>query len=222
MKLKEKLKRIWLRMSLIPSFDAPLEAWQYFAENAPRWLVEETLTKWLDDMEETIYWHRVKEMLNNRCTRFERPILSSSFIKVNLYRICFVAEGTASEVIATIGKSAGKDYPFFVVEKGTNKMLGIVLNQKQVFAGVINRTMCSATAEVILRKNGMRFLSSEDVSWFPCFQKEVSVMLTEVGLDSLGEWYWYEDSVSGQFRAWNTKTQQKGISRVKALLIGKF
>lgn len=220
-KIKKWFKRYWLRLRWIPFADAPVDEWRFFAQNAPRWLVEEVASTWFDDFDETDYWSEVNEILKERCFHFERPVLSSSFIEMNSDRICFVKENSASEMITTLVKNVGKKYPFFVVEQKTNKMLGIALNEKLVIAGVINGNFLSGNALDILRQNSVYFLSSQDVEWFPCFQKELSLMLSEVGLEPLDEWYWYYKGM-GLPEAWNTNMQWIDPVKSTASIIGKF
>ena len=219
-KFKQWFERYQLRARLVPFGDASLDEWRSFAKNAPRWLVEETAKKWWNDFDDTEYWSRVNEILKERCHSFERPILSLSFVERNLERILYVKEWLRGEEIVSICKASGKKYPFFVVEN-TGKLLGIALNQKLVIAGVINKNLRLGEVREIHEKHGTHFLTLQDVEWFPCFEKEVSLMLSEVGLEPLGEWYWYYDAIRIP-KAWNINTQQKNVVTATASVIGKF
>lgn len=213
--LVQKWKRFHQRARWVPFDDAPLSEWEYFAQSAPRWLVEETIEKWIKDFSATAQWDTVYALLKRRCNSFEYPMLPQAFIKANQERVCVVAEGSSAVHISVCAECSEKEYPFYVVERN-GKFRGIAVTYGLVIAGVMNKLCIKEKEREVQSINVTRSLSLKDCHLLFQSQDEVSKMLLEIGLHPLFGRYWTYTGV------WECQTDRDSLTLDEAFIIAKI
>lgn len=217
-KLKRRWTRFYLRTTLVPFDGASLQEWQNFARIAPRWLVEETVEKWLEDVCTSSYWAYVYDALKWRVNSFEHPRVDQAFYEAHKSMICEVSVYADGASIRQTVEQATLSYPFFIMDNN-KRFRGLALGDNFIIAGVVNTASTSSEERRLQEWNNSQSLSLKDVEQLQDIAEEVSRMLMSVGAGSLQGRYWYRDY--GSVKVWDFGCARQ-IQEKEAFVIGKL
>lgn len=223
-KLKQWIKHCYLRITLVPYNDAPVEEWTKFAHGAPRWLVEQTLKKWEKDVSAENHWIAVHDVLKSRCDCFEMPLLSKKFIETHKDQIFWVCTGASNkDILQDVWKKMNV-IPMYVVEF-SGKLRGIAVYRGLVLAGTLNVSCRSKECDKILQNNNARLLRQADALVLSEYMPRVCEMMQAADILAIEGTYWLaeEDEKYGR-QFWDSESQCCAFleTQREAYIIGKL
>ena len=178
----------YLDLNVEPSVNSPLVVWDKWIEQAhwqkvhKCWLHEADLT---DDWGYPIYFGSVRQLLVNRLTQIERPVLSDVFFEKHHNCVVVKAGCDREEILRSVAlQMTRKMRPQFVVDN-THKLIGFALSPQLIIAGVSALGVWPSNAAAIVEKNGFSFLSQSEAMCVTRRKDLLNEMMKEAGVPDI-------------------------------------
>lgn len=223
----------YLDLNVEPSGLSPFSVWEKWIEQADWqkvykcWMHVEDYT---DDWGYPIYYGRVCELMEERLSQIERPVLSDVFFEKH-HNIVVVQSGSSR--VAVLNEVAlqmtRKMRPQFVVDN-THKLIGFALSPQLIIAGVSAIEILPSNAAVIVEKNGFSFLSQSEARCVTRQKDLLCEMMKEAGVPDISQlegfplnvndddwnvqvWY-FETDVHDNHLKWQSSNKMRFLAKI--------
>lgn len=180
----------YLDLNVEPSGLSPFSVWEKWIEQADWQRVYKCwqhVEDYTDDWGYPIYYGRVCELMEERLSQIERPVLSDVFFEKH-HNIVVVQSGASR--VAVLNEVAlqmtRKMRPQFVVDN-THKLIGFALSPQLIIAGVSALGVWPSNAAAIVEKNGFSFLSQSEARCVTRQKDLLCEMMREAGVPDISQ-----------------------------------
>lgn len=180
----------YLDLNVVPSIASPLVVWEKWIEQADWQNVYKCwqhVEDYTDDWGYPIYYGRVCELMEERLSQIERPVLSDVFFEKH-HNIVVVQSGASR--VAVLNEVAlqmtRKMRPQFVVDN-THKLIGFALSPQLIIAGVSALGVWPSKAAAIVAENELAFLSQSEAKCVTRQKDLLCEMMREAGVPDISQ-----------------------------------
>ena len=177
-----------LDLNVEPSTFSPFSVWQKWIEQADWQKVYKCwqhVADYTDDWGYPIYYGRVLELMEERLSQIQRPVLPDMFFEKH-HNIVVAKSGSAREdILHSVSlQMTRKMRPQFVVDN-THKLIGFALSPQLIIAGVSALGVWPSNAAAIVEKKGFSFLSQSEAMCVTRRKDLLNEMMKEAGVPDI-------------------------------------
>ena len=222
-----------LDLNVEPSTFSPFSVWQKWIEQADWQKVYKCwqhVADYTDDWGYPIYYGRVLELMEERLSQIQRPVLPDMFFEKH-HNIVVAKSGSAREdILHSVSlQMTRKMRPQFVVDN-THKLIGFALSPQLIVAGVSALGVWPSNATAIVEKNGFSFLSQSEAKCVTRQKDILCEMMREAGVPDISQlegfplnvndddwnvqvWY-FEADVHDNHLKWQSSNKMRFLAKI--------
>ena len=222
-----------LDLNVEPSTFSPFSVWQKWIEQADWQKVYKCwqhVADYTDDWGYPIYYGRVLELMEERLSQIQRPVLPDMFFEKH-HNIVVAKSGSAREdILHSVSlQMTRKMRPQFVVDN-THKLIGFALSPQLIVAGVSAIGVWPSNAAAIVEKNGFSFLSQSEAMCVTRQKDILCEMMREAGVPDISQlegfplnvndddwnvqvWY-FEADVHDNHLKWQSSNKMRFLAKI--------
>lgn len=222
-----------LDLNVEPSVNSPLVVWDKWIEQADWQKVYKCwqhVADYTDDWGYPIYYGRVLELMEERLSQIQRPVLPDMFFVKHHNIVVVQSGGKREDILRNVSlQMTRKMRPQFVVDN-THKLIGFALSPQLIIAGVSALGVWPSNAAAIVEKNGFSFLSQSEARCVTRQKDILCEMMNEAGVPDISQlegfplnvndddwnvqvWY-FETDVHDNHLKWQSSNKMRFLAKI--------
>lgn len=223
----------YLDLNVEPSTFSPFSVWQKWIEQADWQKVHKCwqhVADYTDDWGYPIYYGRVLELMEERLSQIQRPVLPDMFFVKHHNIVVVQSGGKREDILRNVSlQMTRKMRPQFVVDN-THKLIGFALSPQLIIAGVSALGVWPSNAAAIVEKNGFSFLSQSEAKCVTRQKDILCEMMREAGVPDISQlegfplnvndddwnvqvWY-FEADVHDNHLKWQSSNKMRFLAKI--------